>query len=33
MAGLTAKLAEQFAESDRLEAEIKKNLAGLGYEL
>jgi type I restriction enzyme M protein len=33
MAGFTAKLAEQFAESDRLEAEIKKNLAGLGYEL
>lgn len=33
MAGLTAKLKVQFAESDRLEAEIKKNLAGLGYEL
>lgn len=33
MAGFTAKLSEQFAESDRLEAEIKKNLAGLGYAL
>lgn len=33
MAALTAKLSEQFAESDRLEAEIKKNLAGLGYDL
>ncbi|MCU6274046.1 type I restriction-modification system subunit M [Morganella morganii] len=33
MATLTAKLSEQFAESARLEAEIKKNLAGLGYEL
>jgi type I restriction enzyme M protein len=33
MADLTAKLKVQFAESDRLEAEIKKNLAGLGYEL
>ncbi|WP_108649676.1 class I SAM-dependent DNA methyltransferase [Dongshaea marina] len=32
MAGLTAKLSEQFAESDRLEAEIKVNLKGLGYE-
>lgn len=31
MAGLTAKLKVQFEESDRLEAEIKKNLAGLGY--
>ncbi|MGI2227363.1 type I restriction-modification system subunit M [Shewanella sp. AC91-MNA-CIBAN-0169] len=30
---LTAKLVEQFAESATLEAEIKKNLAGLGYEL
>lgn len=30
---LTAKLGEQFAESAKLEAEIKKNLAGLGYEL
>ena len=32
MARLTAQLAEQFAESARLEEEIKKNLAGLGYE-
>ncbi|MGI2012966.1 type I restriction-modification system subunit M [Shewanella oncorhynchi] len=30
---LTTKLGEQFAESAKLEAEIKKNLAGLGYEL
>ena len=33
MATLTAKLSEQFAESATLEAEIKNNLAGLGYEL
>ncbi|HFQ4989616.1 TPA: type I restriction-modification system subunit M [Vibrio vulnificus] len=33
MAALTTKLSEQFAESATLEAEIKKNLAGLGYEL
>ncbi|MCL7751442.1 type I restriction-modification system subunit M [Guyparkeria hydrothermalis] len=33
MARLTGKLREQFAESDRLEAEIKRNLRGLGYEL
>ncbi len=33
MEELTAKLKEQFAESAKLEAEIKKNLAGLGYEL
>ncbi|AVF96454.1 restriction endonuclease subunit M [Vibrio diabolicus] len=33
MAVLTSKLSEQFAESATLEAEIKKNLAGLGYEL
>ena len=33
MAGLTAKLSEQFAESARLEQEIKANLKGLGYEL
>jgi len=33
MADLTAKLKVQFEESGRLEAEIKKNLAGLGYEL
>ena len=32
MARLTAQLAEQFAESARLEGEIRKNLAGLGYE-
>ncbi|MBQ4892170.1 type I restriction-modification system subunit M [Shewanella sp. MMG014] len=32
MAALTAKLSEQFAESASLEAEIKNNLAGLGYE-
>ena len=31
MATLTAKLSEQFTESAALEAEIKKNLAGLGY--
>jgi type I restriction enzyme M protein len=33
MARLTAQLAGQFAESAKLESEIKKNLAGLGYEL
>jgi type I restriction enzyme M protein len=33
MATLTEKLSGQFAESAKLEAEIKKNLAGLGYEL
>lgn len=33
MATLTEKLSEQFAESATLEAKIKKNLAGLGYEL
>lgn len=33
MALLTAQLAEQFAESARLEVEIKRNLAGLGYEV
>ena len=27
------QVSEQFAESAMLEAEIKKNLAGLGYEL
>lgn len=32
VAALTAKLSEQFAESAALEAEIKKNLVGLGYE-
>ena len=33
MGRLTATLKEQFAESTRLEAEIKKNLKGLGFEL
>ncbi|HHG3252316.1 TPA: type I restriction-modification system subunit M [Vibrio parahaemolyticus] len=33
MATLTAKLSEQFAESATLETEIKKNLAGLGYDV
>jgi type I restriction enzyme M protein len=33
MARLTAQLSEQFAESARLEAQIKQNLAGLGYPL
>lgn len=33
MEALTAKLSEQFAESAKLEAEIKKNLAGLGYDI
>ena len=33
MARLTAQLRDQFAESERLEAEIKRNLGGLGYEL
>lgn len=32
MARLTGQLREQFADSDRLEAEIKRNLGGLGYE-
>ena len=32
MTRLTAQLKEQFEESDKLEAEIKTNLAGLGYE-
>ena len=31
MARLAAQLAEQFVESAKLEGEIKKNLAGLGY--
>lgn len=31
MARLTAQLGVQFAESDRLEAQIKQNLVGLGY--
>ncbi len=33
MSTLTSKLSEQLTESAALEAEIKKNLAGLGYEL
>ena len=33
MATLTATLSEQFKESARLEEMIKKNLAGLGYEV
>jgi type I restriction enzyme M protein len=33
MARLTAQLKTQFEESDRLEAEIKKNLVGLGYDV
>lgn len=33
MARLTAQLAEQFSQSAKLEDEIKKNLAGLGYKL
>jgi type I restriction enzyme M protein len=33
MARLTGQLQTQFEESDRLEAEIKKNLAGLGFNL
>ncbi|EIC9816636.1 type I restriction-modification system subunit M [Vibrio alginolyticus] len=33
MVVLTSKLSEQFAESATLEAEIKKNLVELGYEL
>jgi len=28
----TAKLEKQFAESAKLEAEIRQNLKGLGYE-
>ena len=33
MTRLTEQLREQFAESERLETEIKRNLGGLGYEL
>ncbi len=33
MARLTWQLKTQFEESDRLEADIKKNLAGLGYDI
>jgi len=32
MSALTSQLKAQFAESDKLEAQIKQNLAGLGYE-
>ncbi len=32
MERLKNRLKEQFEESGRLETEIKKNLAGLGYE-
>ena len=31
MSALTAQLSEQFAQNDALEAEIKTQLAGLGY--
>ena len=33
MTRLTGQLKTQFAESDRLEAEIKQNLAGLGFDV
>jgi type I restriction enzyme M protein len=33
MARLTATLKEQFVKGTRLESVIRKNLAGLGYEL
>jgi type I restriction enzyme M protein len=33
MARLTGQLRSQFEEADRLEGEIKKNLAGLGYDV
>jgi type I restriction enzyme M protein len=33
MTRLTSQLKEQFEQSDKLEAEIKKSLSGLGYEL
>jgi len=33
MTRLTAQLKIQFEESDKLETEIKKNLAGLGYDV
>ena len=33
MARLTATLGDQFTESARLEAAIRKNLAGLGFPL
>jgi len=33
MKRLTGELSEQFKRSDKLEAEIKKNLEGLGFNL
>jgi hypothetical protein len=33
MRRLTSKLQEQFGESDRLEREIRKTIAGLGLEV
>lgn len=33
MTRLTAQLKEQLAESAKLEAQIKANLGGLGYEI
>jgi type I restriction enzyme M protein len=33
MSALAGELREQFVQSEALEAEIKKNLAGLGYEI
>lgn len=33
VARLTATLRDPFAESARLEAEIRKNLTGLGYDM
>ena len=33
MVRLTSQLKEQFEQSDKLEADIKKNLASLGYEV
>ncbi len=33
MASLTAELAEQFAESERLEGVIRENLRGIGQVL
>lgn len=33
MQRLTAKLGEQFQESELLESEIRANLKGLGYEI
>lgn len=32
MVCLTVQLKSQFGESDKLEGDIKKNLAGLGYD-